>query len=163
MEIVLRAALIFFFLWMVTRALGKRELAEMTAFELLLLVTVGDLVQQGVTQEDMSVTGAVLAVSTIALLVLLFSYLGFRMKRAVRVTEGEPVLVVDNGRILEGNLHLERVTADELQASARNQGIARLSDVRWGVLEPDGRFSFVRKTGGDGEQSVSRAARRRAE
>jgi uncharacterized membrane protein YcaP (DUF421 family) len=74
LEIVIRAAIVFFFLWALTRAMRKRELVEMSAFELVLLVVIGDLVQQGVTQEDMSVTGAMLAVGTIALLTLLFSF-----------------------------------------------------------------------------------------
>ena len=78
MEIIVRATVIYFFLWMLTRALGKRELAEMTAFELLLLIMVGDLIQAGVTQEDTSVTGAILAVGTIAVWILVFSFLGWR-------------------------------------------------------------------------------------
>ena len=98
MEIVLRAAAIFFFLWVLTRAIGKKELGEMSAFELVLIVTIGDLVQQGVTQEDMSVTGAMLAVGTIALLVVAMSYVGFRWPGSKRVIEGVPVVVVDRGR-----------------------------------------------------------------
>ena len=85
MEIVLRAAVIYVFLWIVTRVIGKKELAELSAFELVLIVTIGDLVQQGVTQEDMSVTGAMLAVGTIALLVVGTSYVGFRWRGSTRV------------------------------------------------------------------------------
>ena len=143
MDIVLRSTAIFFFLWLITRALGKRELAEMTAFELVLLITVGDLVQQGATQEDMSITGAVIAVSTIAVWVLVFSVLTFRSPRAARVIEGQPVVVVRDGTILVDALRAERVTVDELLESARNQGIERVASMRWGVLEPDGRFSFL--------------------
>ena len=145
MDIVIRSAVIFVFLWLVTRAMGKRELAELTVFELILLVTLGDLVQQGATQEDMSLTGAMLSVGTITLLVLGVSYVSFRSKRAARVAEGVPVLVVDDGRILRENLHVERVTVDELLESARSQGIAEVGDIRWGILEPDGKFSFIRR------------------
>ena len=144
MEIVIRATALYFFLWALTRGLGKRELAEMTAFELLLLVVVGDLIQQGVTQEDMSITGAFLAVGTIGLWILAFSWLGFRSKPARELIEGIPVVVVKDGRPVDATLRLERVTLDEVLEGARNQGIADLRDVRLAILEPDGRFSFLR-------------------
>jgi uncharacterized membrane protein YcaP (DUF421 family) len=149
MELVLRASFLFLFLWLLTRALGKRELAEMSAFELLLLVTVGDLIQQGVTQEDFSTTGAVLAVSTIAVWITLFSWVSFRWKGAERLVEGMPVLVVKDGEPINEALHIERVSIDELKEGARQQGIRDLAEVRVGILEPDGRFSFIRTDGGD--------------
>jgi len=144
MEIVVRAAAIFLFLWVLTRVIGKKELAEMSAFELVLIVTIGDLVQQGVTQEDMSVTGAMLAAGTIALLVVAMSYIGFRWPRSNRMLEGVPVIVVDDGKVIDEVIETERLTRDEVIASAREQGIDDLRWVRYGVLEPDGTFSFVR-------------------
>jgi uncharacterized membrane protein YcaP (DUF421 family) len=152
MEIIVRATVVYFFLWMLTRALGKRELAEMTAFELLLLVTVGDLIQQGVTQEDMSITGAILAVGTIGAWILLFSWLGFRWRPARNLIEGVPVVVVREGRPVEPALRLERVTLDELLESARDQGIGNLRDIRLAILEPSGKFSFLTRDGGTEQQ-----------
>ncbi len=147
MEIVLRAAFMFAFLWVLTRVIGKKELAELSAFELVLVVTIGDLVQQGVTQEDMSVTGAVLAVGTIALLVVATSYVGFRWRRSDRVIEGAPVIVIDHGKLLDEVITIERLTRDEVLSSAREQGIDDIARIRFGVLEPDGTFSFVRFDG----------------
>jgi uncharacterized membrane protein YcaP (DUF421 family) len=147
MEIIVRATVLFFFLWMLTRALGKRELSEMTAFELLLLVVVGDFIQQGVTQEDMSITGAMLAVGTLGAWIVVFSWLGFRFKRAREVIEGVPVVVVRDGRPVEPALKLERVVLDEVLESARNQGISNLRDIQLGILEPDGKFSFLERKG----------------
>ena len=144
MEIVVRAAAIFLFLWVLTRVIGKKELAEMSAFELVLIVTIGDLVQQGVTQEDMSVTGAMLAAGTIALLVVAMSYIGFRWPRSNRMLEGVPVIVVDDGKVIDEVIETERLTRDDVISSAREQGIDDLRWVRYGVLEPDGTFSFVR-------------------
>jgi uncharacterized membrane protein YcaP (DUF421 family) len=144
MEIVLRSAAVFVFLWFLTRIIGKKELAEISAFELVLLVVIGDLVQQGVTQEDMSVTGAILATGTIALLVVTMSYVSFRWRRADRVVEGVPVVIVSDGQMVTESMRLERLTEDEVVSAAREQGIADVSDVRFGVLEPDGKFSFVR-------------------
>ena len=150
MEIILRATTIYFFLWAVTRGVGKRELSEMTAFELILLVTMGDLIQQGATQEDMSLTGAGLAVGTLAFWILVFAYLSWRFKRARAVLEGVPVVVVRDGQPLDKVLEIERLTVEEVYQAARSQGIADMATVHVGVLEPDGRFSFL-KTGGDGE------------
>ncbi len=142
MEIVLRAAAMFFFLWVLTRALGKRELSQMTAFELVLLVIFGDLVQQGVTQEDMSVTGAVLAVGTMAVLVLITSYISFRWKGTRRLLEGFPVVIIRDGKLMEEALRVERMPVDEVIESVRREGIGDLSQIRVGILESDGKFSF---------------------
>lgn len=144
MEIVIRAAVVFLFLWFLTRVIGKKELSEMSTFELVLLVVIGDLVQQGVTQEDMSVTGALLAVGTIVLLVLLFSYVGFKSSKARRVIEGVPVVIVRDGELLLDVLSIERLSEDDVEGAAREQGIGSLGDVSIGVIEPDGRFSFIR-------------------
>jgi uncharacterized membrane protein YcaP (DUF421 family) len=149
MEVVLRAAVVFVFLWILTRVIGKKELAELSTFELVLIVSIGDLVQQGVTQEDMSITGALLSAGTIALLVVAVSYVGYRWRGARRVIEGEPVTIVDDGRPIDDAMAVERLTLDEVLASAREQGIADLAGVRYAVLEPDGTFSFVKASGGD--------------
>ena len=154
MEIIARATLIYFFLWAVTRGVGKRELSEMTAFELILLVTMGDLIQQGATQEDMSLTGAALAVGTLAMWILVVSYLSWRFRPIRRALEGVPVIVIQDGRPLDKVLEVERLTLDELCEEARNQGISDLADVDIGVLEPDGKFSFLRTASG-GEQQGS--------
>jgi uncharacterized membrane protein YcaP (DUF421 family) len=143
MELVIRVSLVFIFLWGMMRALGKRELAEMTAFELVLLVIVGDLVQQGITQQDTSVTGTIIILSTISVWVLALSYAGFKSRRANAVVEGLPVVVVRDGKVLEAVLNTERVSPDELMSSARQQGIPDIGGIRCGILEPDGRFSFI--------------------
>lgn len=147
MEIVVRSTAIFFFIWLLTRAMGKRELAEMTAFELILLVTIGDLVQQAVTQEDMSVTGAILAVGTIGAWILIFSYTTFRWRRTEPLLIGVPVVVVRDGEPVEEALKLERVPLDEVLQAARQQGIDDLREVKVGIIEADGRFSFIRFEG----------------
>lgn len=152
MEIILRATVLYFFLWAVTRGVGKRELSEMTAFELILLVTMGDLIQQGATQEDMSLTGAALAVGTLALLIMVFAYLSWRFKGLRPALEGVPVVVIQEGRPLDEVLKIERLTLDEICEAARNQGISDLAVVEIGVLEPDGKFTFLKSSGEDEQQ-----------
>lgn len=152
MDTVVRSAVIFTFLYLFTRALGKRELAEMSAFELIVLVTLGDLVQQGVTQEDYSMTGAVLAVSTFGFLSIAMSYVVFRWRSTQTLLEDAPVLVVRDGRLLDEPMKLERLTEDEVMEAARGQGIRDIAEVSYGVLEADGKFSFVKTDGSQHEE-----------
>ncbi len=143
MEIVYRAAVIYFFLWFITRVVGKRELGQLSAFELVLLVTMGDLIQQGVTQEDYSVTGAMLAVGTFALLMVCFAYISWRFPRTRPKLEGMPVVVVQDGALRKEAMRYERLSDTELCEAMREQGIDDLASVRVGILEPDGKFSFI--------------------
>ena len=158
MEIVVRATVIYLFLWSLTRGMGKRELSQMTAFELLLLVVVGDLVQQGVTQEDMSITGAVLAVGTMAFWSIVFAYLSYRFRSTRTVLEGMPVVIIRDGELREDYLAAERMTKNEVLEAARAQGIHDLAQVRVGVLEPDGRLSLL-LVDGPGDQQAGQSVR----
>jgi uncharacterized membrane protein YcaP (DUF421 family) len=150
MEIVARTTVIFAFILILTRAMGKKELSQLTAFELILLVTIGDLVQQGVTQEDQSLTGAILAVGTLGLLVVTLSYVEYRWPGTRRAIRGLPVVVVRRGEVVGEALKLERIGLEELLEAAREQGIDELSKVKLAVLEPDGKFSFIQFDGEDG-------------
>jgi uncharacterized membrane protein YcaP (DUF421 family) len=143
MDIVLRATVVFLLVLLVTRVVGKRELSSLEPFDLILLVVIGDLVQQGVTQSDYSLTGSILAILTITILTVATAYLNFRVRRLRPLLEGEPVVLVERGNLLEGNLRRERLTVEELTAEARQQSIGSLDDVEWAVLETNGRISFL--------------------
>jgi uncharacterized membrane protein YcaP (DUF421 family) len=145
MDVVLRASFAFVFLLFLTRVVGRRELNTLEPFDLILLVTVGDLVQQGVTQNDFSVTGTVLAVATFGVLTVFFSYLSFRFRRLRPLLDGEPVIIVQEGKPIERNLRRERITVEEVAAAARQQQIGSLDEVRWAVLERGGQISFVKE------------------
>jgi uncharacterized membrane protein YcaP (DUF421 family) len=144
-DVVIRAAIAFAFIFFLTRVVGRRELSSMEPFDLIMLIVLGDLVQQGVTQSDYSVTGLVLAAGTIALMQVLVSYVNFRFKRARIVLEGEPIVLVEDGRVLLRNLHRERLTRGELEEQARLSQIDSLDNVRWAVLENNGQISFIPK------------------
>jgi uncharacterized membrane protein YcaP (DUF421 family) len=146
MDIVIRAAVIFFFIYLLMRMLGRRELGSMEPFDIVLLVVIGDLVQQGVTQSDYSVTGALLAVSTIALLTVLVSWTSFRFRRLRPILAGEPIVLVEDGEVIERNLRRQRLTVEEVESEARIEQISSLKDVRWAILETNGQISFVEKS-----------------
>jgi len=146
MDIVIRAIVMFLFVWLVTRAVGRRELSTLEPFDLILLVVIGDLIQQGVTQNDFSVTGGMLAVGTFAAMTVLFSWLAFRFPRVQPVLEGDPVILVERGKTIDRNLHMNRMTLEELAAQARLNQIAHVADIEWAVLETSGNISFIPKT-----------------
>jgi uncharacterized membrane protein YcaP (DUF421 family) len=146
MDIVARATVAFLFILLLTRVVGRRELSTMEPFDLILLVTLGDLVQQGVTQNDFSVTGLLLAAGTIGLLTVVFSYLPWRFALLRPLLEGVPIILVEDGKPVPKNLERQRLTREEVAAEARLQNIGSLDDVKWAVLETNGQISFVKKS-----------------
>jgi uncharacterized membrane protein YcaP (DUF421 family) len=143
MDIAIRSFVAFLFVFAITRVVGRRELSSMEPFDIIMLVVIGDLVQQGVTQSDYSVTGIVIVLSVFTLMTALFAYLNFRFPRIRPWMEGRPVVLIDDGELIERNLRRERLTVSEVEAEARQQQIASLKRVRWAVLERNGRISFV--------------------
>jgi uncharacterized membrane protein YcaP (DUF421 family) len=156
MEIVIRSVIVFAFLALLVRAMGKRELSEISAFELLVLMIIGDIVQQGVTQEDMSITGALLAAGTIGLLAVGSSYVSFKFPRTRGAIEGRPVIVIRDGKIEDEMLRIERLTLGEIEEAARQRGIEDLSTIRIGILESDGRFAFLTGSNDDSDEPPAR-------
>ena len=147
MDLVVRAAIAFAFVYLLTRVIGRRELSSMQPFDLIMLVMIGDLVQQGVTQNDFSVTGALLVGSTIALLTVAVSYASFRFPSLRPALDGDPVIVVEDGKPIERNLRRNRITLEELAAAARQNGHESIAGVKWAVLETNGRISFIAAPG----------------
>lgn len=143
MDLAIRSFVAFLLVFGITRIVGRRELSSLEPFDLIMLVVIGDLVQQGVTQSDDSVTGMVIVLSVVTLMTALFAYLNFRFPRLRPWMEGRPVVLIDNGLVIESNLRRERLTVSEVQAEARQQQIASLEQVRWAVLERNGKISFI--------------------
>ena len=144
MEIVVRAAVMYVVLLCLLRAMGRRELSELTTFDLLITVVIGDLIQQGVTQEDMSFTGGLLAVGTMCLLAVASSYVGMRSlprpTRARRRSGGDR----PQGRALRGG-HASRAHHESrADGGARGEQVSDLAKFDLVVVEADGRFSFLR-------------------
>lgn len=142
MEIVVRAVVLFAFLWLITRVAGRATLGELSTFQLLLYVTMGDLVQQSITQQDYSITSGVLAISVFALLTIAISWVNARRADLRPLTHGTPVVILKAGEPLLETMRRERLSVDDLMAAAREKGIRRLTRIDLAVLETDGKISF---------------------
>ena len=143
MDLVIRTVVIVLIVFVLTRVVGRRELSTMEPFDVILLVVVGDLVQQGITQNDDSVTGTTVVLATVGLVTVGLSYLSFRVARLRPLLDGEPIVLVSEGEAIERNMRRERITIDDLLAEARSQQIGSLHDVRFAVLETSGKISFL--------------------
>jgi len=144
-DIVLRAVFAYVFITFLMRVLGRRELSSLAPSDLILLVVLGDLIQNGVTQSDYSMTGVVLATSTIGLCAVGTSLLVYKSKRLSKIIEGDPLIIVQDGKPIENNMRSERVKLDDVMEEAREQQIENLDEVKWAVLEPTGKITFIKK------------------
>ena len=145
MDLVIRAAVVFGFIFLITRIAGRRQLSELEPFDVILLVVLGDLVQQGITQSDESVTGTLIVISTVTLLSVSVGWLSFRFGRIRLITEGEPIILIHDGELVEPNLRRERLTRSDLEEEARKQQLSSLDQIRWAILEDDGTISVIPK------------------
>ena len=144
MDIVFRAAFAYAFIVFVMRVMGRRELSQLAPADLVLVVVLGDLIQNGVTQADMSVTGVCIAISTFVVMTVLSSYLGFRSRRARSILQGEPVIIVQDGKPIEHNMRSERLTVDDVMEEARDKQIENLAEIKFAVLEASGKMTFIK-------------------
>ena len=145
MDLTIRAVALFCFVYLLTRIIGRRELSSLEPFDLILLIVIGDAIQQGLTQDDYSVTGALIVIGTFAILQILVSYLSFRFPRLRPALDGEPIVVVQDGRAIVKNMKRERITVEEVMVAARQQQVASLDRVAWAVLETSGKISIIPK------------------
>jgi uncharacterized membrane protein YcaP (DUF421 family) len=147
MEIVVRAVVFAVFLFVVTRVVGRATLSELSAFQLILYVVMGDLIQQSVTQQDYSVTGGILAISVFALLTIGAGWATKHWKRVRPLVHGVPYALIRDGEPVVETMRMERVSMDDLLIATRQQGIRRFSDIDLAVLETNGRISFFTRAG----------------
>jgi uncharacterized membrane protein YcaP (DUF421 family) len=147
-EIVLRTAIVYLFLVVVLRVTGKREVGQMSILELIVILIISDAVQNSMVGENTTVWGGLVAVLTLLGLDALLKALTGRSKRLRRAIEGEPRLLVRDGRLLTRALREERLEPADVRAAIRAQGLERVEDVHIAVLETDGSISVIPKAGG---------------
>jgi uncharacterized membrane protein YcaP (DUF421 family) len=144
MDAVLRATAMYLVLLAVLRLSGKRTLAQITVFDFVLLLIISESTQQGLLGDDFSVTNAILVIVTLVALDRTADALGFRFKRVGRLLEGAPLVIVDHGKPHEERLRQLRISTDDILEEARSsQGIERMEQIKYAVLERSGSISVV--------------------
>jgi uncharacterized membrane protein YcaP (DUF421 family) len=143
-EIVLRTAIVYFVILLGIRLVGKGEIGQMTPFDLALLLLISNAVQNAMTGPDTSIIGGIVAAATLLLLNTAVTRLVWKNKKIREFVEGTPTLLIRHGKIIQGNLDKERVTADALTQALREHGVASVGDVSVAVLEIDGSISVLK-------------------
>jgi uncharacterized membrane protein YcaP (DUF421 family) len=145
LEIVLRAAIIYLVVLVGIRLAGKREVGQMTPFDLVLLLLIANAVQNAMTGPDTSLTGGIVAAATLLIMNAIITLLVWRQRKFRHLVEGTPTILIHSGKALTKNLDKERVTLEELQQALREHGVGDIEEVSQAVLEIDGSISVLRK------------------
>jgi len=145
-EKIIRPVIVYLFLVLFLRLFGKRELAQLNPFDLVVLLTLSNTVQNAIIGNDNSLTGGLIGATTLLVVNWLVVRWTFRHQGLERLIEGTPAVLIEGGTIKETQLERELVTLDELSSAARRQGYLSLDDVERAVLEPGGTITFAPKT-----------------
>ncbi len=143
-EIAIRAAIIYFVVLIGLRLTGKREVGQMTPFDLVLLLLIANAVQNAMTGPDTSVTGGIVAAATLLVMNVLVTRLVWRNRKIRQVVEGSPTLLIRHGKILKDHLDKEKISIESLRQALREHGVADMADVNLAVLEIDGSISVLK-------------------
>jgi len=166
METVVRVVFVYVFVWACFRLLGKRELTQMSPFELVTLLFIPQLFSRALTRQDYSMTNAVIGATTLFTLVFITSAASYRSKRFARVLQANPRILVDHGRLVVESLNRERIAPNDVFSAMHKVGLERLDQVEWGILESDGKIALIpsRAPGGTFPLATAQpAATRRSE
>jgi uncharacterized membrane protein YcaP (DUF421 family) len=142
-EKVVRPVLVYAFLVVGLRLAGKRELAQLNPFDLVVLLTLSNTVQNAIIGDDNSVTGGLVGASALLLVNYVVVRFLYRHEKLDRIVEGEPDALIENGSIRMDRLERELITVAELESAAHKQGFDSLADIKRAVLEPGGSITFV--------------------
>lgn len=145
-EKILRPVLVYAFLIIGLRLAGKRELAQLNPFDLVVLLTLSNTVQNAIIGEDNSVTGGVIGASTLLFVNYVLVRFVSRHEKVERFIEGDPDVLIENGRIKVDCLEKEAISVLELEAAAHKQGFGSLAEIDKAVLDPNGSIAFFGKT-----------------
>ena len=144
MDTVLRAGAIYLFLLLLFRIVGQRTLSELSTFDFILLLIISEATQNALVGDDYSLSTAMTVILTLVLLDLALAWVKKRFRRMEKLVEGTPVVIVDHGRVLQDKLDKTHVTVDDILQSARlSQGVERLEQIKYAVLESSGGISII--------------------
>src|SRR5437868_15402205 len=143
METVLRVIFVYVLVWACFRVLGKRELTQMSPFELVTLLFIPQLFSRALTRQDYSMTNAVIGATTLFTLVFLTSAASYRSQRFARVVQAKPRVLVQRGVLVEESLNRERIAPEDIFSAMHKVGLQNLEDVEWAILESDGKIALI--------------------
>lgn len=143
METVIRVAVIYLVILVGMRLLGKREFSQLSPLELVTLLMIPEIVSQSMIGEDFSVTNGVIGLTTLFSIVFITSLLKHKSQKIEKAIEGQPSLLIAHGKPIEENLNRERLTPDEVFSEMHKTGLDRLEQVKWAILETDGKIAIV--------------------
>ncbi|MFJ3366557.1 DUF421 domain-containing protein [Pseudomonas sp. NPDC086251] len=144
MDSVLRAAAMYVALLVLFKIAGRRSLAELTTFDFILLMIIGEATQQALLGDDFSLTNSMLVIVTLIAIDVGLSLLKQRSGWVSRLIDGEPTVIVENGRLLQRRMRLARlVEADVMEAARSSQGIETLDEIKFAIIERNGKISII--------------------
>ena len=144
-ELVLRAAVIYIFLFVAFRFIGKKHIGELAPFDLIVLLIVSETVQNAMIGQDKSLIGGLISAATLLTVAQSMSWLSWHSKKMSRFLEGTPKIIVSHGERLKNVMARERITLAELMEALRSNGMTSIADVRFAILENDGRISVIKR------------------
>jgi uncharacterized membrane protein YcaP (DUF421 family) len=149
MDTVIRIVVFYVVVWLGLRILGKREFSELSSLELITLLTVPEIMSPALTRGDYSVTNAVIGLATLFGLTFLNSLVTHQSKAAEEFIMGKPTVLIQHGKFVPENMDKERVSAEEINTEMHKSGLEEVSQVRWAILESDGKIAIIPENEGD--------------
>jgi len=144
-EFIIRALVVFGFLLLALRITGKKQIGQLAPFDLVLLLILSNAVQNSMNAGDNSLIGGLISAATLLALDYFFGWVTFKSKRASRVIEGRPEVLIHNGKIFEKTLKQEHITHNTLEEALRKEGVYSIQDVHYAILENSGAISVITK------------------
>jgi uncharacterized membrane protein YcaP (DUF421 family) len=143
LDIIIRSSVIYVFIVMALRLFGKKELAQLSVIDLVFILLISNSVQNAMVGPETSLTAGLVAAATLFMVNGILKYLLFRSKQISKLVQGEPVMLIHSGNVIEENLKKERLTLEELEAAVREHGVSGIKEVDLAVLEVDGNISIL--------------------
>ena len=143
LDVIFRSTVIYLFIVAALRLFGKKELAQLSVIDLVFILLISNSVQNAMVGPETTLQSGIIAAATLFAINFLFKYFLFRSQKLSKLVQGEPVMLIHEGNVIEHNLKRERMTLQELEAAVREHGIENISDVNLAVLEVDGNISIL--------------------
>jgi uncharacterized membrane protein YcaP (DUF421 family) len=143
LEIVGRSVVVYLFIVIAIRIAGKKELAQLSVIDLVFILLISNAVQNAMVGPDNSLLGGIIAATSLFLVNIILKFITYRYKKANALLEGEPVILIHDGKIIKKNLDNEKIPLDELEASVREHGVEKIKEVNLAILEIDGNISII--------------------